>query len=78
MLFKQLQYLVQEETCVTLRHYYLDEQKTSATGCKVVNMQSTNTQNLEIIYQKKVESLLQDQNCFKIIMVSDIIVLNDP
>ena len=66
----KLQYLVQEETCITLRNHYLDEQKVNATGGKVVNMQSTNTQILELSYQKKVEQLLQDQNCFKLIMVS--------
>ena len=32
-------------------------------------MQSSNTQNLELAYQKKVEQLLQEQNCFKVIMV---------
>jgi hypothetical protein len=53
-----------------LRHYYLDEQKLNATGGKVLNMQSLNTQNIEMAYQKKVESLLHDQNCFKTIMVS--------
>jgi hypothetical protein len=39
-------------------------------------MQSSNTQNLEISYQKKVEALLQDQNCFKILMVNLFIFFN--
>lgn len=39
-------------------------------GGKVSNMSNVNTINAESAYQKKSETLLHDQNCYKIILVS--------
>lgn len=39
-------------------------------GGKVSNMSNVNTINAESVYQKKAETLLHDQNCYKIILVS--------
>jgi hypothetical protein len=65
----KLQYLVQDDTCALIRQYYNEEQRLSAITCKVAHMQLGAVQNAELLYQKKVECLLHDQNCFKILIV---------
>lgn len=77
---RQLQFLVQDETSSSVKSLYLDEHRAlnkdvtgvNASGCggKVSAMYSTNVINAEMIYQKKAESLLSEQNCFQIISVS--------
>lgn len=65
----KLQNIIQQEACKTLQNYYLDEQKLNAAECKVSKMKSEDTKNLELLYQKKVEVILEDEYFFKIIVV---------
>lgn len=58
-----------------MKQYYLDEQKglnglPAGCGGKVSHMSHANVMQAELAYQKRVESLLSDQNVFKIISVS--------
>jgi paired amphipathic helix protein Sin3a len=62
---RQLQYLVQDETSVSVKKLYNEE--TTGNGGKCTNMSYANVQANEIVYQKKAESLLSDENCYKII-----------
>lgn len=74
---RQLQYLVQDETSISVKQIFGEEQRNSCvnlssslnSGCggKVSNMSYTSVINAEAAYQKKAESLLNDQNCYKII-----------
>ena len=64
---RQLQYLAQDETSVNIKQLYCDEMQHHGCGGKVSNMSYTNVMNAEIAYQKKVESILTDENCYKII-----------
>lgn len=80
---RQLQYLAQDETSASVKQYYFDELKSnpslsmlnsssSGGGCggKVSNMSYASVINAELAYQKRIESLLSDQNIYKIISVS--------
>lgn len=64
---RQLQYLVQEDTCTQLRHMFHDEQRHHHGEHKVAHMLLASVQSAEQAYQKRVETLLSDQNCFKIV-----------
>ena len=64
---RQLQHLACDETCSSCTEMFLDEVKASAgqaTGGSVES-QAARSQ-YETAYQKNVEKLLQDENCFKI------------
>lgn len=67
---RQLQYIVQEESCTQLQQYFHDEQKSNASGSKVDNMNLPNVIAIETAYQKKIESLLGDKKCYKLMSVS--------
>ncbi len=45
----------------------LNINKSSGCGGKVSNMCYSSTMNAELMYQKKAESLLNDQNCYKVL-----------
>lgn len=66
---RQLQHIVVDESCCQCTELYLEEQKTSAglaTGGagETQSLRATN----EAVYQKKAEQILQDENCFKIMI----------
>ena len=65
---RQLQNLVTDEAAVECHELFLSESKSSATGGTC----STAYDRLipELIYQKKAEKLLADENCMKIFIVS--------
>lgn len=65
---------MQDEVSISVKQLYTDEQKGVngfPVGCggKVSNMSHVNVMNAELAYQKRVESLLSEQNVFKIISV---------
>jgi hypothetical protein len=66
---RQLQHLVTDESSVECCDLFVSESKNHGTGggCR----SAADRQVPEIIYQKKAEKLLTDENCMKIIMVSD-------
>jgi paired amphipathic helix protein Sin3a len=67
---RQLQYLVQDEKSISIKHLYSDECKSGGgAGGKVVNMTATHVMNAELAYQKKAEALLTDEHSYKIIIV---------
>ena len=68
---RQLQYLVQDDTSVAVKQLYHDEQRAAPNACggKVSHMSHANVMAAELAYQKRAESLLNDQNVFKIISV---------
>ena len=65
---RQLQHLVLDEACVDCYDLYQTEKKSNATGgyCGT----ATDRQLAELVYQKRAEKLLADENCFKIFNVS--------
>lgn len=64
---RQLQFLVQDEKSCSVKQIFTDEQKCSSSGSKVSHMSYQAVVNTELIYQKKIENLLSDQNIYKII-----------
>ena len=68
---RQLQNLVTDEAAVECHELFLSESKSAATGGTC----STAYDRLipELIYQKKAEKLLADENCMKIFIVSAIV-----
>ena len=71
--FPQLHTIVTDDTCVQVTELYQQEQPNGATGG------SSATQPLraltEAAYQKKGESLLSDENCYKIIIVRFLFII---
>ena len=69
---RQLQNLVTDEAAVECHELFLSESKSSATGGTC----STAYDRLipELIYQKKAEKLLADENCMKIFIVSAVVM----
>ena len=61
---RQLQHLVMDEACVDCHELFQTEKKNGATGgyCR-----TTNDRHIaELLYQKRAEKLLADENCFKL------------
>ena len=65
---RQLQHLVLDEACVDCYDLYQSEKKNNGTGgyCGT----AIERQLAELVYQKRSEKLLADENCFKIFIVS--------
>ena len=65
---RQLQHLVTDESSVECWDLYQSEKKNNGTGGEV----STADKRCfaELLYQKKSEKILADENCFKIVLVS--------
>lgn len=66
--------MVQDEISIGVKQFYLDEQKGVngyPVGCggKVSHMSHASVMQAELTYQKRVESLIDDKNVFKIISV---------
>ncbi len=82
---RQLQYLVQDEVSSSVKQIYLDEVRANhmvsscivggsgavGGGCggKVANISYSSVMNAEMLYQKKVEALLNNQKLFRIMSV---------
>jgi paired amphipathic helix protein Sin3a len=61
---RQLQHLVMDEACIDCYDLFTAEKKNGATGgyCG----KATERQLPELVYQKRAEKLLSDENCFKV------------
>ena len=68
----QLQHLAGDEGCLQVTKLLLDERKQGATGGSVETAHQRLT--AETSYQHKAEQLLADENCFKIAIVSCVVV----
>ena len=64
---RQLQHLVTDEGAVECHEIFLAEAKNFATGGACAT--APERQNVELLYQKRAEKALEDENCFKIIVV---------
>ncbi|XP_071826257.1 paired amphipathic helix protein Sin3a-like isoform X2 [Apostichopus japonicus] len=64
---RQLQNLVVEDTCLQITDFYLSETGTGATGGTMASAPARVSQ--ESAYQRKVEQLIPDENCFKVTYV---------
>ena len=65
---RQLQHISGEENCNKVTDYYHEEKKNSATGGRVATSQ--HRQLAENTYQKRAETALAEENCFKVMIVS--------
>lgn len=65
---RQLQHCVTERSAIEVVDIFHQEQKKSGTGgyCRTANKRSA----VEMAYQRKAETVLQDENCFKVYIVS--------
>ena len=68
LLFTQLHTIVTDETCGQVTELYQQEQGNLATGGSSAT-QHTRALS-EAAYQKRSESLLSDENCYKVVIVS--------
>ena len=67
---RQLQHLVTDESSTDCWELYLSEKRTQGTGGEVATASKRHYN--ELLYQKKSEKLLADENCFKVVIVSNI------
>ena len=65
---RQLQHIASEESGNKVKELYEDEKKNNATGGRVANAQ--HRQIAENMYQKRAETALAEENCFKVMIVS--------
>lgn len=63
-LFLQLQHIVTDDGCVRVTDTYLNESANKATGGTLSTQASR--ASAEGAYQRKVEQLMSDENCFKV------------
>lgn len=65
---RQLQHCVTERSAIEVVELFHQEQKKNGTGgfCKTANARSA----MEMSYQRRAEAILQDENCFKVYIVS--------
>merc|ERR1719225_1129886 len=66
---RQLQHMVQDESSNDCWDLYLSEKRLNGTGGEVATSSKRYFQ--ELLYQKKSEKLLADENCFKIVIYRD-------
>ena len=69
---RQLQQIATDETCQDCLELYLNEKKSGGAGGTVDTAEDRYYN--ELMYQKKSEKLLTEENCFKIIFVSIILL----
>ena len=65
---RQLQHLVTDESSTDCWDLYLSEKRNHGTGGEVTT--ANKRYYNELLYQKKSEKLLADENCFKVVIVS--------
>lgn len=65
---RQLQHLVTDDPCIECHELFNSEAKNGATGglCGKAHERQIS----ELVYQKKAEKILADENCMKIFIVS--------
>lgn len=70
---RQLQNFVTERSAIEVVELFHQEQKKNGTGgyCKTANTRSS----AETSYQRRAEAILQDENCFKVYIVSQFLNL---
>jgi paired amphipathic helix protein Sin3a len=66
---RQLQHLVTDESCTECWDLYLSEKRVGGTGGEVATADKRYFN--ELLYQKKSEKILADENCFKIVLYRD-------
>jgi len=66
---RQLQHLVTDESSTDCWELYLSEKRTQGTGGEVATASKRHYN--ELLYQKKSEKLLADENCFKVVIYRD-------
>ena len=65
---RQLQHIAGEENCLKVKELYEEEKANLATGGRVTTAQ--HRQMAENSYQKRAETALAEENCFKVMIVS--------
>lgn len=60
----QLQHIVSDEICIQVMNLYLAESSNGATGGSLSTLSSRSS--AEVIYQRKGEQLMSEDNCFKV------------
>lgn len=70
---RQLQHCVTERSAIEVVELFHQEQKKNGTGgyCKTANVRA----DVEMAYQRRAETILQDENCFKVYIVSDNLII---
>ena len=65
---RQLQHLALDEGCIAVNDAYQEACKDGGTGgyCGTIHQRS----DVEAVYQRKVEQILQEENCFRVSVVS--------
>ena len=71
---RQLQHISSEENCNKVTDLFHEEKKNNATGGRVATAQ--HRQLAENTYQKRAETALAEENCFKVMIVSFILTNN--
>eukprot|EP00090_Calanus_glacialis_P031781 TRINITY_DN52800_c0_g1_i1.p1 TRINITY_DN52800_c0_g1~~TRINITY_DN52800_c0_g1_i1.p1 ORF type:complete len:1465 (-),score=323.77 TRINITY_DN52800_c0_g1_i1:648-5042(-) len=66
---RQLQHLVTDESCTECWDLHLSEKRVGGTGGEVATADKRYFN--ELLYQKKSEKILADENCFKIVLYRD-------
>uniref|UniRef100_A0A3P8USN6 SIN3 transcription regulator family member Aa n=1 Tax=Cynoglossus semilaevis TaxID=244447 RepID=A0A3P8USN6_CYNSE len=61
---RQLQHIVSDEICIQVMNLYLAESSNGATGGSLSTLSSRSS--AEVIYQRKGEQLMSEDNCFKV------------
>lgn len=67
LLLLQLQHLVTEDVCARVIDMYLSESANKATGGALSTQTSRST--AEGVYQRKMEQLMSEENCFKVHLI---------
>ncbi|XP_026860564.1 paired amphipathic helix protein Sin3a isoform X2 [Electrophorus electricus] len=62
---RQLQHIVSDEICIQVTDLFLSECSTKASGGSVATQ--ANRASAEVVYQRKAEQLMADENCFKLL-----------
>ena len=68
LFFPKLQTIVTDESCGQVTELYQQEQGNLATGGSSATQHTRAVS--EAAYQKRYESLLSDENCYKVVIVS--------
>ena len=69
---RQLQHIASEENCNKVKELFEEEKKNNGTGGRVATAQ--HRQLAENSYQKRAEAALVEENCFKVLIVSIVII----
>lgn len=70
-----MQHIVQDEVCLRITALHQEERKNGATGGRVATVHQRSVK--ETAYHKKAEQSLSEENCFRIVIVSQTYVILD-